>query len=57
MRHLTDIAVGDLGANEIGGDETDEREREIDERGVVVTPHVAVKRTRTTEDVPKAEKA
>ena len=45
MRHLVDITIGDLDADEVGGNETDEREREIDERGIVVTPHVAVERT------------
>ena len=41
---LAHIAVRDLSADEICGDETDEREREIDERGIVVTPHVTVER-------------
>ena len=55
MRHLADITVGNLGANEIGGDETDEREHEIDERGIVVTPHVRIEQFWAAEDEPKAE--
>ena len=52
-----DITIRDLSADEVSGDKTDERKREIDEGGIVVTPHIAVERTRTMENVPKAEKA
>ena len=50
-----DIAVGDLEADQIGSDETQDCEREIDERGNILAPELRVHATRMTENKPKTE--
>ena len=49
------IAVRDLEADQIGRNETQDREREVDERGNILAPELRVNRPRMTEDEPKAE--
>ena len=51
---LMDIAVGNLEAYEVGGDETEESYREIDECGEVLAPELRVEEPRATIREPKA---
>ena len=45
MRHLVDIAVGDLEAYKVRRDEAEERYCEIDERGEVLAPELRIEKS------------